>query len=146
MVNAAMVAVIQSLVETIAIAVGGLWVAWTFHKLQSVRAAEANLASTLKATEKTSLDAKESERRLLAQQPNLDISIVDLAQHQSPGSEQRHLALGVNLRNLGSRNLSVEFDKATLSVGLYTLSNKGLPEMADVSARARTICQNQVKS
>lgn len=100
---------IRAAVEAIAIAVGGLWVAWTFHKLQSVRAANAEINNNV-AT------ARESDRRLLGEQPNLDITFLEIVEQSFPSAGNRSLIVSVELRNSGVRNLEIAFGDATLSV------------------------------
>jgi hypothetical protein len=111
MVTAANVDTIKSLVETIALAASGLWIAWTFHKLQSVRAAEAKIQNDLRAADKSTVEIREAERRLLSQQPNLEIAFTEVLEHRAPDG-RRYLAVTVELQNSGARNLKVEFDQA----------------------------------
>jgi hypothetical protein len=97
--------VLKGLAETTAIAVGGLWAAWTFHKLQKVRASEAEVNKSLTETQV-------SERQLVAQEPNLEVEFVEVVEHYVPGAEKGHLAVTIQLSNSGLRNLVVMFDKS----------------------------------
>jgi len=67
---------------------GGLWAAWTFQKLQRVRAAEL-------ALQKSSIEQEELRTRLLRQQPQLDIQI-DVAE-MAPLTETELLPKVVDL-------------------------------------------------
>lgn len=104
--------IVKAVVETAAIAVAALWAAWTFHKLQSVRAAAAEINNKLTTT-------REIERRLLSGQPNLDITFSEITEQYSPGAVGGSLIVSVEIRNSGLRNLELYFDKATLAVGRF---------------------------
>lgn len=132
MVDAATVEVLGSAVETVAIVAAGLWAAWTFHKLQAIRAAEADIANSLRAADKSAAETRELERRLLGQQPDLDVAFSEVAQHGVPDGEGRYLAVTVTLRNRGTRNLTVDFDRAALTVARYDVTQRRLDHMLDV--------------
>jgi hypothetical protein len=131
MVTAATVDTIKSFVETIGLAASGLWIAWTFHKLQSVRAAEAKIQNDLRAADKSAVEILEAERRLLSQQPNLEIAFTEVLEHRSPDGRP-YLAVTVELQNSGARNLKVEFDESTLTVARYELADNHLQRVLDV--------------
>jgi hypothetical protein len=116
---------IKAAVETAAIAVGGLWAAWTFHKLQSVRAADADINNKL-------TEARESERRLLSQQPNLDITFSEIMEQDLPNAEGGSLIVSVEIRNSGLRNLEVLFDQATLGVGRFQIDDAPTTRIVNV--------------
>jgi hypothetical protein len=85
--------------------------AWTFQKLGSVRTADAEMNQNTAAS-------RESERRLLSEQPDLEISIsntfeilsLQTAKTQSPRSQ-------VDVAQSDVRNLQVVFYKASLTIG-----------------------------
>jgi hypothetical protein len=109
----------------------GRWIAWTFHKLQSVRAAETKIQNDLRAADKSTVEIREAERRLLSQQPNLEIAFTEVLEHRAPDG-RRYLAVTVELQNSGARNLKVEFDQATLTVARYELADNHLRRLVDV--------------
>lgn len=124
---------VKSIVETIAVVIGGLWIAWTFHKLQSVRASEADISNKLREADKSQAETHEAARRLLSQQPNLEIEFDDFLEHTEEGVEGgSFLGVTLHLRNTGSRNLVVEFDETTLSVARFVLRDRELREMSEV--------------
>jgi hypothetical protein len=134
MTDAATFDLIRSAVETLAIVGGGLWAVWTFHKLQSVRAAEAKIANSQRDADKSATETRESERRLLSQQPDLDVAFSEIAEHLWPEIEDRgfFLTVAISLRNRGTRNLAVDFDQAAFTVARYDLTCKSLDHMLDV--------------
>jgi hypothetical protein len=118
--------VLKGLAETIAIAVGGLWAAWTFHKLQRTRASEAELNKSLTET-------RESERRLVAQEPNLEVEVVEVVEHYVSGTEKGYLAVTVQLSNSGLRNLAVTFEESALRVGRVQPGDESSKRLLDVN-------------
>jgi hypothetical protein len=66
---------ISDMIKIVGLAVGGLWAAWTFHKLQRIRAAELENNARLISIQKTTLEQEEIRARLLRQQPQLDIQL-----------------------------------------------------------------------
>src|SRR5690242_9968339 len=122
---AATVDVIRSSVEATAIAIGGLWAAWTFQKLQSVRAADAEINQKIAAS-------RESERRLLSEQPNLEITFSNISEYYSVSSEDATLAISVDVQNSGVRNLQIVFHKASLTVGRVQRFDSSSKALVDV--------------
>lgn len=118
--------VLKGLAETVAIAVGGLWAAWTFHKLQRVRASEADVNKSLTET-------RVSERQLVAQEPNLEIEFVEVVEHYVSEAEKGYLAVTIQLSNSGIRNLAVIFDKSTLQVGRLQPGDDSSMRLLDVN-------------
>lgn len=115
---------LSTLLESIALVVGGLWVAWTFRKLQKTRAAEGEIARTRAETEKGSAEVAELHWRQVSQQPNLLITFSRAAEHRT-AEMQRYLSVEIELRNSGSRMLEIRFDEPPLRVGRYDLANLG---------------------
>jgi len=123
----------RSIVEMIAIAITGLWVAWTFHRLQSVRASEAAIAKTLMETKKNAVESAEADQRLLSQQPNLDIEFSQIVEHAAgEAATGSFLGLTIKLHNSGSRNLVVELDTSTLSSARFVLTDTNRCDVSDV--------------
>lgn len=116
---------IKSSVETAAIAVGGLWTAWTFHKLQSVRASDAEINRNI-------AESRESERRLLSEQPNLDIAFSDVSEFRPANNLSAFLKISVAVKNSGLRNLQVVFHKASLSVARLERHDTSSKEIVDI--------------
>jgi hypothetical protein len=120
------VVVLKGLAETIAIAVGGLWAAWTFHKLQRVRASEAEVNKSLAET-------RETERRLAAQEPNLEVEFIEVIEHHVSEAEKGYLAVTIQLSNSGLRNLEVIFEKSALLVGRLQPGDESSMHLLDVN-------------
>src|SRR5215470_12122294 len=66
---------IFDIIKIVGLVAGGLWAAWTFHKLQRVRAAELENRARLTAIQKSATEQEELRTRLLRQQPQLDIQL-----------------------------------------------------------------------
>jgi hypothetical protein len=141
---------IKDLVEAAAIAVAGIWAAYTFHKLQTARAAEtdirrmeseinkaeSDIRKGILEAEKNSAEIAESGRRLLSQQPNLEISFGDIAEHHIANAGIDCLVIPVTLRNSGVRNLWVEFSRHTLTVGRFESANMHATRLLDAYGTA----------
>ena len=56
---------ISDIIKMVGLVAGGLWAAWTFHKLQRVRAAELENNARLTAIQKSSMEQEELRTRLL---------------------------------------------------------------------------------
>jgi hypothetical protein len=144
------VGMISELVRTLGIVISGLWVAWTFHKLQQTRAAEVKIGRDLAETEKAVADSRKAaaetnkaladsqkaltdtrkasaevidlERRQLSQQPNLEIAFVEIIEHRtSDQPPDVFLSVAIEVRNVGSRNLQMNFSETALTVGRFDL-------------------------
>src|SRR5205823_5038677 len=66
---------LSEIIKMIGLVAAGLWAAWTFHKLQRVRAAELQNQATLTTMEKTRAEQEELRTRLLRQQPQLAVQL-----------------------------------------------------------------------
>lgn len=123
----------KSVVETVAIAVSGLWIAWTFHKLQSVKAAEANILNTLRAADKNAAETQEADRRLISEQPSLDIQFLEVVGYrfEEEGGGGSFVGLTVELSNLGARNLVVQFEESSLTLARFELGDGNLQKMSN---------------
>ena len=120
---------IFELVKVLGLVVGGLWVAWTFHKLQRARAAEIDNSLKLIQTQKQRIEQDEVRTRLLRQQPQLAIRIkaVEMAPFAEDGKS--FLGITVVLKNEGEQNLRVDFDASALTVGRIVLTRSGRQKM-----------------
>ena len=103
---------VQSFVTAFALAIGGIWVLFTFWKLRSINKARAELA--------------ELEQRTL-EQPVLNAQLTASVIEQTV-SARRLISLTVTLRNDGKRGLRLEdyfAQAAALSIDKDTLASKG---------------------
>lgn len=128
----AIVETIASSVDAVGLVVGGLWVAWTFHKLQRVRAAEVDVQKTLADTQKTTAETLELDHRRVSQQPNLEVTFSQMVEHETPESDCTYLAVTTDLLNSGSRNLQVDFSDATMTLARFDLLDRRLRRVSDV--------------
>ena len=124
--------VTTTLITLVGIATPAVWAAWTFQRLQSVRAAEADLNMKVLSGELTRTEIATAERQRVSEQPNLEISFAEVTEHRHPGTGAGCLAVAVCLRNSGLRNLMVYFDRASLAVGLTEPSGKASNTLHDV--------------
>jgi hypothetical protein len=97
------------IVKTVGLVASGIWVAWTFNKLQKAREAEAGinqkLAETQKGlaeTQKYHIDQQEGMTRLLRQQPVLAIELSATESWDSDQS-QGYLCVNVVLEDKGDK-------------------------------------------
>jgi hypothetical protein len=94
-----------------------VWAAWTFHKLQRVRAAQLENDARLAVIEKTRLEQNELRAKRLRQQPQLAIQLEISAIGLRSETYRSILCISVVLKNEGEQNLRIEFQPATLTVG-----------------------------
>jgi hypothetical protein len=99
--------------------------------VQSTRAAEVEIRRDILEGEKSSSEIAESQRRLISQQPSLEIEFAEVAEHHFPGEGVR-LGVSVNLRNSGLRNLSVAFDRSSFSVGRLDPGDERAKKLLDI--------------
>jgi hypothetical protein len=94
----------------------GLWAAWTFQKLQRVRAAELENNQRLSQIRTTQIEHQEVRVRLLRQQPQLAVRL-NVTEEASPTDAYKSLlCVSVTLKNEGEQNLRIYFDKSALTV------------------------------
>jgi hypothetical protein len=117
---------ISDLIKVVGLVAGGLWAAWTFHKLQKVRAAELDNNTKLAAIQKSSIEQEELETRLLRQQPQLDIELNVDEKGPVTGTSKSSLCITVTLKNDGEQNLEVEFSPGALTVARVLFDNEGM--------------------
>ena len=58
----------------------------------------------LRAADKCTVEIREAERRLLSQQPNLEIAFTEVLEHRAPDG-RRYLVVTVESQNSDARNL-----------------------------------------
>lgn len=121
------------LVKVLGLAVGGLWVAWTFHKLQRARAAEIDNNLKLIQTQKERIEQEEVRTRLFRQQPQLAIQIKTVEMVPFTQNSESFLGITVVLKNEGEQNLRVDFDSSALTVGRIVLTETGMQKMEEVA-------------
>jgi hypothetical protein len=93
------------LLKLAGLAAAGLWAAYTFHKLQRVRAAELENNHKLAAIRTSRMEADEREARLLGQQPQLAIQL-NVTEKVLPGKRGgSFLCATAILKNEGSQSL-----------------------------------------
>jgi hypothetical protein len=115
---------VAEIVKTGGLVAGGLWTAWTFHRLQRTRAAEVENNRQLAEIQRSQLEQQELRTRLLRQQPQpaIDLSISEAPHAASPN---HCLRVTVTVKNEGDQNLDVHFDRSTLIVGRIVLGSDG---------------------
>lgn len=115
---------ISEIAKLVALIGGGLWAAWTFHKLQKVRAAELENNEKLAAIQKSHIEQEELRTRLLRQQPQLAVQL-HVTETGFPTETYRSLlCVTVILKNEGEQNLRIKFAPATLMVGRMVIDQK----------------------
>jgi hypothetical protein len=118
---------LSELARLLGLLVAAFWVAWTFHKLQRVRAAQLENEARLAALEKIRLEQEELTAKRLRQQPQLAIQL-EIVEVGTPTETYRSLlCISVVLKNEGEQNLRIEFQPATLTVGRVVV--QGEPEL-----------------
>jgi hypothetical protein len=115
---------ISELVKLVGLVAGGLWAAWTFHKLQKVRTAELENNKTLAAIQKSRIEEEELRLRLLRQQPQLAIQLQVTETGLPTETYGSILCITVVLKNEGEQNLRIEFEPPTLTVGRMVVEKK----------------------
>jgi hypothetical protein len=114
---------IADIIKIVGLVTGGLWAAWTFHKLQRVRAAELENRARLTAIQRSTIEQEELRTRLLRQQPQLDIQL-DVSE-TGPVTEtcKSSLFVTVIVENQGQQNLEVDFLPSALTVARMIFDN-----------------------
>ena len=119
---------VRSLVETIGVLGTGAWAAWTFHKLQAVRAAEVDIQGKIAEAKKSDAEKEEIRQRIIGQQPLLDIDIRAKQVGAAGASAPLFLYVIILLKNEGQQNLEVIFDDSALTVARMDLDSQNRPE------------------
>lgn len=123
---------LSEIVKMLAVVIGGLWVAWTFHKLQKVRAAEIDSNKKLAETERVNIERRNLLTQILRQQPQLAIRMDVSETDPVPGLGSSLLCVTVTLKNEGDQNLSITFDNSVLVMSRITFSDDGRQRMEQV--------------
>jgi hypothetical protein len=114
---------------------GGLWTAWTFQKLQRVRASELEINQGRSNLQNSRLQREELTARLLGQQPQLAIGL-SISEEVSPLEDyQSVLCITATLKNEGQQNLDVDFYPSSLivaTIAANTTQEDGTPTFEDV--------------
>lgn len=109
-------AAISEIVKMVTVVVAGFWAAWTFHKLEKVRAAELQNRRTEADIQKSRVDQQEGMTRLLRQQPQLAIDFDVTETPANAGTYKSFLGVCVTVKNEGEQNLNIEFGLSPLTV------------------------------
>src|SRR5215813_1531643 len=120
----------SEIVKMVAVAVGGLWAAWTFHKLQKVRAAELKNRQTEVEIQKSRAEHEELRMRVLRQQPQLAVELRATETASSTKGYKSFLCITVVLKNEGEQNLDLQFSPTALTVGRLTFHKNGEQAMS----------------
>lgn len=123
---------VSEIVKMLGLVSGGLWAAWTFHKLQKVRAAEIDNNQKLSQIQKASIEQEEIRTRLLRQQPQLAIHIKAVEMAPVTEGGKTLFCITVTLKNEGEQNLKVDFDRSALTVGRIGFTKTGEQEIQTV--------------
>lgn len=107
----------SNLVEMAALVVGGLWAAWSFHKLQKARGAEVGINVEVATLRKLQLEIENDKRRHLREQPALGIALEAHEVIDASETSGSVLCVTATLKNEGELNLEVMFDESALTVG-----------------------------
>jgi hypothetical protein len=116
----------SDIIKMVGLVAGGLWAAWTFHKLQRVRAAELENNAKLTAIQKSSIEQEELRTRLLRQQPQLDIQLNVAETAPLTETYKSSLCVTAILKNEGEQNLEVDFLPSALTVGRIVFNKNGM--------------------
>jgi hypothetical protein len=117
---------VSDIIKMAGLVAGGLWAAWTFHKLQRVRAAELENNAKLAAIQKSSIEQEELKTRLLRQQPQLDIQLNVAETAPLTETDKSSLCITVVLKNEGEQNLEVDFLPSALTIGRIVFGADGM--------------------
>ena len=122
----------SEVIKMFGLVTGGLWAAWTFQKLQKVRAAELANNKTLTDIQKSRIEQEEIRARLLRQQPQLAVQLN--VSETAPSTEpcRSFLCVTVILKNEGEQNLQVDFGPSALTVGRLVFEKDGRQKIEDV--------------
>jgi hypothetical protein len=120
------------LVKLVGLVVTGLWAAWTFQKLQKVRAAELENSQRLVEMRKSRIEQDEIRTRLLRQQPQLAIQLSITETPSVTGIPKSILCVTVTLKNEGEQNLQIAFDDSALTVARIDFEKNGRQVVSDL--------------
>ena len=115
------------IVKAIALLVSGLWAAWTFQKLQKVRAANLDIIERNSNLRKSKIEQQASRAKLLSQQPQLKVDL--LLSEETSRSGESLLSVSVALTNQGEQNLMAMFDTDALTIATGATAADGTPSI-----------------
>src|SRR5690242_12581657 len=95
---------ISEIIKMVGLVVAGLWAAWTFHKLQRVRAAVLENEEKLTAIQKSRAEHEELRTQLLRQQPQLAIKLDITETGFLTEKGKNFLCITAVLKNEGEQN------------------------------------------
>jgi hypothetical protein len=91
--------------KAIGLLISGFWAAWTFQRLQRVRAAKLEIDEKSSRIRTNQLEQRASRTKLSAQQPQLSLNLT-VTEDRSPSSEYKSLLyVTVAMTNQGEQNL-----------------------------------------
>jgi hypothetical protein len=123
---------VSDLVKLVGLVATGVWAAWTFQKLQKVRAAELENNQRLVEMRKARIEQDEIRTRLLRQQPQLAIQLSIAETPPVIGASKSILCVTVILKNEGEQNLQIAFDDSALTVGRIDFEKSGRQAVRDL--------------
>jgi hypothetical protein len=104
------------LVKALGLLISGLWAAWTFQRLQRVRAAKLEIDEKSSRIRTSRLEQQASRTKLSAQQPQLSVNLM-ITEDRSPSSEYKSLlCVTVAMTNHGEQNLEALFEPSALTI------------------------------
>jgi hypothetical protein len=124
------------LLKAIGMVCAGLWVAWTFHKLQKPLAAELDNRKKLVDVQKGRLEQEGLRAELLGHQPNPEISIQVTHYPDDSSSGHAFLAVTVMIANRGTQNFEILFTDSTVAVARLETVRGGKQRAAEVHRAA----------
>jgi hypothetical protein len=124
------------LLKAIGMVCAGLWVAYTFHRLQKPLAAELDNRKKYVDVQKGRLEQEGLRAELLGHQPNpeIGIQIMHHADHSSSG--HAFLVAIVTIANRGTQNFEIEFTESAVAVARLETARGGSLQAAEVSRAA----------
>jgi hypothetical protein len=123
---------LSEIVKMLAMVIGGLWVAWTFHKLQKVKAAEVDNNKKLAETERLNIERQHLLTQMLRQQPQLSIRLDVNETDPVPHLSRSLLCVTVTVKNEGDQNLSIALDNSALTMARIAFSGDGRQRIEQV--------------
>jgi len=124
------------LLKAVGMVSAGLWVAWTFHKLQKPLAAELDNRKKAVDVQKGRLEQEGLLAGLLGQQPNPEIGIQ--VTHHADDSSPGHvfLIVTVTIANRGTQNFEMQFTESAVAVARLKAGRGGGLHAAEVCRAA----------
>jgi hypothetical protein len=108
---------VSEVITMIGLVAGGLWAAWSFHKLQRARGAELENRQKLINIQTSQIEQENLRLQRVRQQPQLAIALSVTETPPLADTSTRFLCVTVTLTNEGEQNTNVVFDDSALTVG-----------------------------